>query len=68
MLHMLVAKKDCVQDSAWSQIGVAWFNKNGEGINYSLTLCPFRGVSRYGNPRKKPETLTLQGVTRNHCA
>jgi hypothetical protein len=62
------SKKGLRTGSAWSQIGAAWFNKDGEGINYSLTLCPFRGVSRYGNPRKKPKTLTLQGVTRNHCA
>jgi len=53
MLHMSVAKNDGVQDSAWSQIGAAWFNKDGEGINLQLDALPVSGRVTLRKPKGK---------------
>ena len=45
--------KDGVQGANWHQIGAAWFNKDGEGINLQLDALPVSGRIVLRKPKEK---------------
>jgi hypothetical protein len=47
------SKKGQRTGSVWSQIGTAWFNKDGEGINLQLDALPVSGCVTLQKPKEK---------------